>query len=478
MREHRRILALSLATAVFIAGARGQEPEPMPYLHTGMSLDVRVDYASGNVEGSATIRLRNVSKAPMTTVPLLLNRLMLVSRVEDGTGASLPFSQRFVLFTDDSLLQVNSITVTMARPLSPGDSVALVVRYGGHLVGYVETGSLYIKDHVDSAFTILRSDAYAYPVLGVPSRAVNRATGWPPFDFDARVTVPVGEMVATGGEPLASVRRDSLVTWHYRSVRPSSVLNIAIAPYRVRDRAGVRIFHFPEDSSGAVMLDGGVAGAIADLTAWFGPLGDTARLTVIEIPDGWGSQASLAGGIIQTAAAFRDRTQLQQVYHELSHLWNVEDNERPSPRWNEGLAMFLQGRIAEHLDGWQGWDARLDWMAKRMLEECRAPALCGSVPFAEYGKREMTDLSYSVGMVMFYALYRTMGAAKFDRAYRQFYQRYRVSGGTPAELMTAFHQVDARSDRIFREWFTTTRWYARLSAGESVQQIVAGYGVK
>jgi hypothetical protein len=454
----------------------GPALDKIPFIVSARALDVRVDYARGSLLGTETLTLRNITEHPAARVPLLLNRLMTVSRVTEEKGAALRFTQDVVVFEDDSALQVNAVQVTLSNPVTPGDSVRLVIHYAGRLVGYVETGSLYIRDRVDSAFTIIRQDAFAFPALGVPSRAVNRAMGFDhPFAFTARVTVPRGQVVAAGGEALEPIRTDSLVTWVYRSVMPAPFLNIAIAPYRTLTRAGLRIFYFPEDSSGAGMVDTAVAGAMTQLAAWYGALEQGGRLTVIEIPEGWGSQASLAGGIIETADAFRDRAQLYQLYHELSHLWNVADRDQPSPRWNEGLAMFLQWRLAGALDRWSGWDARLDRLEQRLKNDCRPPAPCESVPFADYGKKELTGLSYSVGMAMFYALYQALGPDAFDRAYRSFFQKYKIAGGTTADLIAAFHSVSPAADRIFAEWLTTTRWYARLSAGESVKQIVRGY---
>jgi hypothetical protein len=402
---------------------------------------------------------------------------MVVQRIVDGSGADLPFRQSVVVFQDDSVLQVNAITATLRRPIKPGDSVSLVVHYGGYLVGYTETGSVYIKDKVDSAFTIIREDAFAFPTLGVPSRKVNRATGFEPFMFDVRVTVPSGFVVATGGRELPTTKHDSLVTWTYRSVAPAPALNIAIAPYRTIDKSGLRIFYFPEDSAGAQMIERGVTSALAQYARWFGPVGGNSRVTVIEIPENWGSQASLAGGIIQTADAFRDRAQLYQLYHELSHLWNVSETDKPSSRWNEGLAMFLQWRMAAQLDGWSDWDVRIDRLESSLRHNCQSPAQCTTVPFANYGRAELTDYSYSVGMAMFYALYKTLGAENFDRAYRSYYQQHRATSGTSAELLAAFHDVNPASDRIFTEWFSTTRWYGRLTAGETLRSIVDGYAL-
>jgi hypothetical protein len=469
------VIAVAAILMVSVAGSAQQPADVVPLHVTSRALDLRVNYDQGSLSGSETLRIRNTSKRSTLTVPLLLNRLMVISRITDGSGAAVPFQQSVVLFRDDSVLQVNAISVRLRKPLAAGDSAELAIQYGGHLVGYAETGSLYIKDKVDSAFTIIREDAFAFPVVGVPSRKINRATGYEPFMFDARVTVPSGFVVATGGAPDAPLKRDSLVIWRYRSITPAPALNIAIAPYRTIAENGVRIFYFPQDSTGAEMVKRSVTGALAQYAEWFGPVGGKASVTVIEIPEDWGSQASLSGGIIQTADAFRDRAQLYQVYHELSHLWNVNEIDKPSPRWNEGLASFLQWRMAEKLDGWTGWDARLDRLESNLVRNCAGDAPCTRIPLADYGRAELTDYSYSVGMAMFYALFKTLGTESFDKAYRGYYQQHRAAGGTSAELVAAFHDVDPRSDRIFADWFSTTKWHSRLAKGEKLRDVVQGY---
>jgi hypothetical protein len=443
---------------------------------TRLSLDLRIDYERGTIGGTATLQLRNASDRPAAHVPLLLNRLMSVSRAADPRGADVAFEQHIVVFRDDSVRQVDAIVVSPARPVAPGDSLSIVLHYGGFLVGYTETGSLYIKDHVSRDFTIIREDAYAFPKPGVPSWRSNRAAPREPFGFAARIHVPVGLLVAMGGEPQERTVQDSVVTWSYRSVEPVPFLNITIAPYRLMETAGVRIFYFPADSTGSQMVERAVTGAMERYTRWYGPLGKSQKLTVMEIPEGFGSQASLTAGILQTADAFRSRSELRQLYHEVSHLWNVADLERRSARWNEGLATFLEWRMAAELDGWNGWDAQLDRTVQSLMRRCAAPqARCDSVPFAEYGEAGQTDRSYSVGMLMFYALSRAIGPDAFDRAYATFYQQHRAKGGTVSDLVTAFNSASARSQRVFDDWMFTTRWYSRLSSGESFRGIVDGY---
>jgi dienelactone hydrolase len=451
--------------------------DPVPFTLTRLALDLRVDYARGAIDGSATLRFRNVAPRPAAEVPLLLNRLMSIARVTDTAGVAVPFTQRVAVFQDDSMRQVDAATVTLGRAVLPGDSVTIVVHYGGRLVGYTETGSLYVRDHVSRDFTVIREDALAFPSLGAPSWRANRAIVREPFAFTARVSVPADLTVAMGGRLVGSTRQDSIATWTYASEPggPVPFLNIAIAPYQVIDDGGSHIFYFPQDSTGARMVRQALTGAMSRYTAWYGPLGRSPRVTVMEIPEGWGSQASLTAGIIETADAFRDRAQLHQLYHELSHIWNPPDLDRPSPRWNEGLASFLEWRMAAELDGWNGWDARLDRLEQSLRGRCASGGPCATVPPAGYGAAEATGLSYQVGAIMFYALHRTMGAERFDRAYREFYQAHRQGGATGADLVAAFRRADPRATPILADWYSTTRWYARLTAGESVRQIVEGY---
>jgi hypothetical protein len=469
------VIAAALATAFHAAAAQARRSD-IAFTMTRITLDLRLDYANHALAGTETLTLRNAGARPATAVPLLLNRLMTVARVTDARGGRLQHASHIAVFRDDSMRQVNATVITLARAVGPGDSTVIVVHYGGRLVGYVETGSLYVRDRIDRDFTILREDAYAFPVLGVPEWSVNRTIKREPFTFAAQVTVPDGLVVATGGRQVSSTKRDSLVTWMYESAEPVPFLNITIGPYRALDRGGVRLFHFPADSTGARMLERATSGALGLLTKWYGPIGQEVRLTIMEIPEGWGSQASLTGGIIETADAFRDSTQLHQVYHELSHLWNPPDLDVPSPRWNEGLASFLEWRLAQELDGWNGWDARLDRMEQSLRNGCEPSRPCATVPFADYGKSGVTTLSYQVGAAMFSSLFTALGSEAFDRTYREFFQAHRLGGATGAHLVEAFVRANPRSAAILADWYSTTRWNSRLRGGESLRAIVGRAG--
>ena len=467
------LMAVPIPTAATAASTSNQ-----PFVLTRLGLDLEVDYDSNTLGGTATLEVRNASTNPRAKIPLLLNRLMTVSKIVDASGAALPFTQSIVVFNDDPARQVDSVTVILPSPLRPGASSTVVLHYRGILVGYTETGSLYIQDHVDHDFTIIREDAYAFPTLGVASNAANHAAHREPVMFSARVSVPAGLVVAMAGVQGELTHRNSLTTWSYSSSEPVPFLNITIAPYQQLESSGAHIFYFPADAEGARAIDSAIGAAVERYARWFGPLAHDPHLVVMEIPEGFGSQASLSGGILQTADAFRDRSQLAQLYHEISHLWNVTDLERPSPRWNEGLASFLQSRMASDLDGWNQWEPRIARFTESLRKQCAAPAPCNTVPMIHYGSAGLTDQSYSVGMLMFYLLYQVLGPETFDRTYAGFFQQYRDKGATTADLVAAFTAASPKCDRIFQDWLLTTRWYSLISSGRPFQQIVDEYKQK
>ena len=470
------VLGLALLAAVRPGLAQSTSPERSLPLLTRLELAVRIDYDSERVVGTATLTLKNASMTSLERVPLLLNRLMHVKTVRGTGGETLAHRQRITSFEDVGIFQVNAVEVDLPTTLLPEESVRLAVAFEGYLVGYTEVGMLYVRDHVDREFTILREDALAFPVVGVPSLRVNRATAREPFDFEVSATVPQDLVVATGGEQVGREVRDGLVTWRFRSREPAPYLIVAIAPYHVIEAGGLRVFHFPSDSVGAQTVLQSSRRAAARLQEVFGPLERALALNVMEIPDGWGSQASLAGGIIQEAGAFRDRDQMRQLYHEMSHLWNARDLDIPSPRWNEGLAMFLQDRLAREIDGWDGGADALQQAATRLLDRCGSDQPCSRVPLRQFGNEHMTDWSYSVGRLMFAALYHALGEEVFDRALYWHYQARKASGTSTDDLVRAFVDVGGPvAQRIFDDWLESTAWIERLRDSASLQAMFDGY---
>jgi hypothetical protein len=465
------VAAVLLTTPVLCA----QTPPPEAVRAQHATLELSIDYAAQKLSGSMTYDLENWTTHPTDQVSFLVNRLMEVSQVRNGAGAPVAYTQDVVRARDDPRFQITQVVVKLGHPVAPGERTTLRLEYAGYLVGYTERGWLYVHDHIDSSFTIIRSDALAFPIVGGLVQAVNRTIPRVDFTYDASVRVPSKFLVATGGALTRVAHDDGTTTWRYRSMGASPFINISIAPFDTIVAGGVHLFYFPSDSEGARRVMHSAQNALDTLRHWYGPLHAPLNLTITEIPDGWGSQANLVGGIIQTASAFHDQRHMRELYHELTHLWNAKDTENPPTRWNEGLASFLEDLLSERLDGWTGRPATDAWVLNTLKTAIASDSAIRTVPFIDYGRHDMGGRSYTVGNAMFEVLYDLIGQEQFNKIIGGFYQKF-VNGGTTREFVD-FARNTARSDlsTFFDDWMFTTRWTALVANTSSMRDLTEHY---
>ena len=146
----------------------------------------------------ASMRVANTTQQPVTEIPFLLYRLFTVTAAGDQEGRGLDWSQQVVIDHDEATLQVNHVRVVLPRALAPGDSTTVTLSYGGPLFGLTEVSG-YVHDTVSEDYSLLREDAYAYPILARPSRQGRAGMVDRLFSWELDATVPAGLVVATGG---------------------------------------------------------------------------------------------------------------------------------------------------------------------------------------------------------------------------------------------------------------------------------------
>ena len=467
-----RIRAAILLAALAVAGAAAGAAESLR--PTRYELDVALDLKEERMTATARVTFRNAGSSAAGDVSFLLYRLLTVTATRDASGAPIPFSQSVVAFEDDPKRQANRVRVLLAPPLDAGAARTIEIAYAGYLAGYVETGALYIQDRISEDFTIVREDADAYPTFRPPSWEKIRAGPLPEFDYLARVTVPETHVVANGGLLVERTVRDGRATYVYRNLKPAWRMDFAIARFRALEAPNLRLFALPEDAAGAERVLRSADRCLALYRDWFGPLRDAPTFTIIEIPDGWGSQADVTS-ILQAAAAFRDPAKIHELYHEVSHLWNVPSRDASYCRWNEGLAGFLEALTQETLDGSPSLDAQAEKAARRQIERAREDPRLSTVPMIDYGKAAMTGDSYRTGMLLFYALYRLVGPAAFRAIIGTHAARHR-DGATTAEFVAEAEGAGGPGVApLFRDWLYTTRWLEILSSGADVRTVADRY---
>jgi len=141
-------------------------------------------------------------------------------------------------------------------------------------------------------------------------------------------------------------------------------------------------------------------------------------------------------------------------------------------RWNEGFATFLAMRLDAQLDPESNNLARsMEALAERQRARYSDP-----VPMMEFGERNLTDLSYGTGALMFYVLHESLGPTTSDAALGSYIQQYRESGSSTEDFVGSITTANpAIVSAVFNDWLYTTTWLERLESGESLEDLIESY---
>ncbi len=404
------------------------------------------------------------------TLNLLLYRLLKVSSITDNSGSNIDFTQEVVSFEDFEKLQVNHIKIPLRELLRINST--LTINYEGSILGYSETGMNYVKDHISPEFTIIRMDAFAYPLQGTPSLQALKSLGLQHFDYKISATVPDSLKAVAIGKLIEIEQKERTAKYNYQSILPSWRIDLAIGKYNTLSFDNFRIYFFKEDSIGAQRVYNTIHQTKLLYDNWFGKK-ELKDFIVIEILEGYGSQ-TVPCGIIQTSTAFKNPEYTGELYHEVSHLWNVPHKDKaPCRLESEGLAMFLQFLVKGKIEDENYFEKMAGITFKNVKNQIAGNSDFATTPIIEYGEKNMTDYSYSKGMLFFYILYRKVGEEAFFNAIKGYYREFEDTGSTTLE----FAEYLKRSlknyfiDKLINDWIFTNQSSIHLLNSKNIEDL-------
>ncbi len=463
------------------AQVRRFSPQAVSLKTVDYKLDLDLDFKDGKITGDCQLTVSNPGPQPVEKIPLILYRLMKVTAAKDGHGVNLTFNQRVLAFEDWDKLQVNFIEVSLKSPIRKGEKRIVEILYDGYLAGYSEAMQ-YVKDHVDGDFTIIRTDCFAYPEVGIPSWKANRAAGLQSFNYLIKVRVPESLIVANGGKLVGKSERNGFVTYVYQNLRPAWRIDAAIAKYNLLEDIpkGLRVFHFQKDKDGARTVLQALGDTFELYGSWFGPLDGTAEYSLIEVPEGYGSQADVTS-ILLTRDSFLSKDNLTGLYHEIAHRWDVPAADPlPSRFESEGRAMFLQFLVQEKLENKKGaLEDGVERSSRSFREQCPPDSKSKDVPMIDYGTGDLTDLSYSKGMVFFYLLYKLAGEKELLDTLASFHRKYGPTRAKTEDFLTHLRQnLKIDLTKLLQDWVYGAKSSDYLINKIPIDQIVKKYSAR
>ncbi len=449
-----------------------------PLKVTRYELHIRLYPSEERLEVEADIAVSNQSGTAQREIPFLLYRLLTVDAAVDEKGAALAFRQSVVSMSDEKNWQVNSVMLTLREPLARGGTTRIVLKYSGAIFGYREVMG-YVRDHIGEDYTLLRPDALAYPMLAAPSSQSLSAAYDTLFTYDLEIQVPRGYVVACGGLPGGVSVGDGTETFRFASRMPTWRMDIAAAKFKVlkNDAGNLVVYALPEDEAGAGNLLKEMQRVMEFYTRRFGPSKKATAYTVIEIPDGWGSQAS-DFYILQAAAAFRDAKRAHELYHEIGHSWNVKAKpEVRRTRWfDEAFASYFEALALREFEGQKAFDDRMAGYREHFRNEAKKNSRNATTPIAEYGKEELGGNSYTKGAWSLYVLQQIVGEETWNRIVRAFLSEFSDRPADFGDFQRVAERVSKRElSRFFSEWIFGAESSQLLQGNSSIQEIVQRY---
>ena len=407
------------------------------------------------LEAESLMKVRNDSQEPVSEIPFLLYRLFDVLEVTDDKGIALPFKQTVVKFSDEKSLQVSLVSVRLSRSLSPGETTAVRLKYAGALWGYPEVMS-YVRDRIDENYSLLRPDSLAYPVLARASfqsfvNAFRQA-----FTYRVETEVPAGYIIACGGRPVETKTATPNIAFVFESYKPTWRIDIAVAKFKMIEDEGrkIRVFAIPEDEGEGRRILEAAQKSFRFYSGLFGDVGDFPGYTIIEVPEGWGSQAS-DYYILQSAAAFRDKGRTSELYHEIAHSWNVRVKLgiQRCRYFDEAFASYFQGLAIREFEGEEAFQKYMTRLRDRFLQSCERDEKNGSTPIADYWREERGENSYTKGAWSLFVLHQVVGESVFRSLISGFLREFRTRE-VDFEDFQGFAEKAAgkKLDRLFKEW--------------------------
>jgi aminopeptidase N len=339
----------------------------------------------------------------------------------------------------------------------------------------------YVRDHIGEDYTLLRPDALAYPMLAAPSSPSLSAAYDTGFTYDLEVTVPSGTTVACGGLPGGVSTSNGMETFRFTSRIPTWRIDIAAAKFKVlkNDPGNLVVYALLEDEAGGVSLLKEMHRVMEFYTLRFGPSNKATSYTVIEIPGGWGSQAS-DFYILQAAAAFKDPKSAHELYHEIGHSWNAKTkSEVKRTRWfDEAFAAYFEALALREFAGQKEFDDQMAMYREHFRDAVKKNSRNATTPIAEYGKEELGGNSYTKGAWSLFVLNQIVGDEKFSQTIRAFLAEFSDRPAGFAEFQSVAERVSKRElSRFFKEWIFGADSSELLIGNASIQEIVERYRV-
>jgi aminopeptidase N len=205
---------------------------------------------------------------------------------------------------------------------------------------------------------------------------------------------------------------------------------------------------------------------------------DNSGLTLVEIPNGWGSYTT-GSHIFQQAETFKDMTRVNELYHEVAHLWNARPTDaiQRTRYFDEGFATYFEGLALREFQGRDAFRAYMERSRESFRQRVGRDPRGRTTPIADYGNEELGAFAYSKGAWSLYVLHQMLGEDIFRASISKFLDEYTDRPADFNDFVRSLERTSGRSLQAWlQEWILSARSSDLLLDGRTVEEMAARCG--
>ncbi|MEO1033752.1 MAG: hypothetical protein AAFX55_20385 [Bacteroidota bacterium] len=170
----------------------------------------------------------------------------------------------------------------------------------------------------------------------------------------------------------------------------------------------------------------------------------------------------------------RSETVLEPTFYELSYHIDVKTIEKYPSRWNEGLAMYSQFKVAEVLD-----KDMVEEDINKVLVSLYDDTIVKEVAFKDYGYKNVTVYSYKIGLLFFWGLNELLGNDEFNALMKAFRIQYSNTGATAEDFIEYVKKNTLKPNigQFIQDWYYTANCCLNLNQYKTIIDIVDKYKI-
>ncbi|HCJ57810.1 M1 family aminopeptidase [Lutispora sp.] len=394
-------------------------------------------------------------------IPLLLYYDLDVKEIRYENNVGIKFTQEIVSFPEYDEFKVNYISVHLDKPLMKNEELKLYIEYEGKLNGYTSVMQ-YVKDRIDKEFSIIRNDCIAYPIIAYSNDKSWMESFFNSIRYRISVNVPKEYTVGCSGI-LKNINNDNdrrIFTFE-KSEPTKSVhrFDICISEYCLIEEKDMNlsIYAFPKHKEIAETLVKYEVKRVYDYyNRVFGPYEGNGYFTIIEIREGYGSQAGDNYILMEEHAFDNGSTDYTHLYHEIGHIWNPNVKlyyEQRSRFFDEAFASYFEVLAIKEFFGEEEAKEKMEGYRQQFVKSVNQSSKNFSVPISEYGRNEMGYNSYTKGPWVLYVLHEIVGDNKFFEIIKTFLKENRKKEVTFKDFEKICEKVSRLNlKKFFSKW--------------------------